>query len=95
MQQHSSKYFTCRPTPDPGDWVKRSKGHNSTFKNMVTLGLGLKSKFNFSEYGHVVYQTKGNDTCSNMVANILPADSLPTLPTLGVRSNVKNQLFRT
>ena len=26
-------------------------------------------------YGHVAYQIKGNDTYSNMVANILPADS--------------------
>ena len=25
-----------------------------------------------SEYGHVAYQIKGNNTCSNMVASILP-----------------------
>ena len=24
----------------------------------------------FSEYGHVAYQIKGNDACSNMVANV-------------------------
>ena len=28
----------------------------------------------FSEHGHVAYQTKGYRECSNMVANILPAD---------------------
>ena len=27
----------------------------------------------FLEYGHVAYQIKGNEACSNMVANILPA----------------------
>ena len=37
-----------------------------------TLGWGQKVKFNFlSEYGHVTYQIKRNDTCSNMVADIL------------------------
>ena len=29
----------------------------------------------FSEYGHVPYQIKADDTCSNMVANILPRDT--------------------
>ena len=28
-------------------------------------------KFNFSEYGNVAYQIKGNNACSSMVANIL------------------------
>ena len=31
-----------------------------------------RSKFNFSEHGHVAYQIKVNHECSNMVANILP-----------------------
>ena len=30
----------------------------------------------FSEHGHVAYQIKGNHKCSNMLANILPADPL-------------------
>ena len=41
-----------------------SKGQNSTF----------------SEHGHVAYQIKGNQVCSNMVANILIVDLLPPLP---------------
>ena len=31
-------------------------------------------KSTFSEYGHVAYQIKGNDACSDMVANILHAE---------------------
>ena len=30
----------------------------------------------FSEHGHVAYQINGITKCSNMVANILPADPL-------------------
>ena len=41
-----------------------------------------KSKFNFEEYSHVAYQIKGNDACSNMVANILPADPHPQLKVM-------------
>ena len=32
----------------------------------------------FSIYGHVAYQVKGNEMCSNMVANILPTDTPST-----------------
>ena len=32
------------------------------------------------EHGHVAYQIKGNQECSNMVANILPADPPPLPP---------------
>ena len=32
----------------------------------------------FFEYGHVAYQIKGNNTCSNMFANILHRDILST-----------------
>ena len=40
-----------------------------------TLGVGSKGQnFTFSEYGHVAYQIKGNDTCSIMVVNILSED---------------------
>ena len=34
-------------------------------------GWGCGQNSTFSEYGHFAYQIKGNDTCSNMVANIL------------------------
>ena len=46
-----------------------SKGQNSTF----------------SEHGHVAYQIKGNDECSNMQAHIL---SLYASSTPGVGSKV-------
>ena len=46
-----------------------AKGHNPTF----------------SEYCHFAYQIKGSDACSNMVANIVPADL-----TLGVGSKGQN-----
>ena len=32
---------------------------------------GVKIKF-FSEYGHIAYQIKADNVCSNMVENILP-----------------------
>ena len=35
----------------------------------------------FSEHCHVAYQIKGNQVCSNMVANILPANPPPPPPT--------------
>ena len=41
-----------------------------------------------TEYGHDAYQIKGNDACSNMVANVFPAD----LSTLGMRSKGQIQL---
>ena len=45
----------------------------------------------FSEHGHVAYQIKENHECSNMVANILPADPPP--PTLGMGSIGQNSTF--
>ena len=38
-------------------------------------GGGQGQNLTFSEYGHVAYQIKVDDTCSNMVANILPTDT--------------------
>ena len=35
-------------------------------------GWGRGQNSTFSQYGHVAYQIKGNDPCSNMTANILP-----------------------
>ena len=45
-------------------------------------GGGVGLKFIFSEYGHVAYQIKGNDACSNMAVYILPVDT-PTAHGLG------------
>ena len=43
--------------------------------------LGLKGQTStFSEHGHVAYQIKENHKCSNMVANILPANYLSPPP---------------
>ena len=50
-----------------------------------------RSNANVSEYGHVAYQIKGNDACSNMVANILPADPARLW---GSGQKVKIQLFQ-
>ena len=59
----------------------------------VNLVVGVKrSKFNFSEHGHVAYQIKENRECSNIVVNILPADPPPT-PTLGMWSIGLNSTF--
>ena len=54
----------------------------------VDLGDEVEEK-NVSEYGHVAFQIKWNHECSNMVANILPADSPPP------NSRPKFNFFRT
>ena len=43
---------------------------------LQTLGMGSigQNSFFFSEHGHVAYQIKENHECTNMVANIFPAD---------------------
>ena len=46
----------------------------------------------FSEHGHVVYQIKENQECSNMVTNILPTDP-PSPLTLGMGSIGQNSFF--
>ena len=60
----------------------------------LAMGGGVKrSKFNLFTHCHVAYQIKGNHKCSNMVANILPADPHHPL-TLGVGPiGIKIQLF--
>ena len=46
-----------------------------------TWCVGSKGQIaTFSEHCHVAYQIKGNQVCSNMVANILPADPPPPPP---------------
>ena len=52
-------------------------------------GVGPRPEVNFLEYGHVAYQIKANDVCSNMVTNIL------TPSTRGVGGGVKrsNHIF--
>ena len=61
IQQHGSTYSAHRPFPDPETLLLGSKGQN----------------YFFSEHGHVVYQIKENQECSNILANILPADPPP------------------
>ena len=58
--------FDGRPLSVPRDLGVGSKVQNSTF----------------SEHGHVAYQIKENHKCSNMVTNILLADTL-TLGQIG------------
>ena len=50
--------------PPGWTWCVGSKGQNGTL----------------SEHCQVAYQIKGNQVCSNMVANILPADPPPPPP---------------
>ena len=46
------------------------------------LGGGSKGQNStLSEQGHVAYQIKENHKCSNIVANVLPADPYPPTPT--------------
>ena len=46
-----------------------------------TWCVGSKGQIaTFSEHCYVAYQIKGNQVCSNMVANILPADPPPPPP---------------
>ena len=53
--------------------------------------VGIKCQNSkFSEYGYLAYQIKRNHKCSNMVANILPADPLPGP---GVRAKGQNSNF--
>ena len=51
-----------------------------------TCGWVKRSKFNFSEQGHVTYQIEENRECSNILSNILPIDP----PTLGMESVGQN-----
>ena len=44
-------------------------------------------KLTFSEYGHVAYQIKGNETYNNTLANILPLHS-PLTPGVGVKRSI-------
>ena len=45
----------------------------------VDLGGRARGKIKlFSEYGHVAYQIKAVDVCSNMLANIVPTDTSST-----------------
>ena len=65
---------------------------------VLTLGVGsVGQNSTFSEHGHVAYQNKENHKCSNMVATILPTDSLHPPPDLwlgsiGHTSNVAYQI---
>ena len=77
MQQRCSKYFARRPPPPP------------TPPTLDPVDGVNRSKFTCSEHGHVTYQIKENQECTNMVANILLADPLPP-HTLGMGSVGQN-----
>ena len=48
----------------------------------LTLGTGsVGQNSTFSEHGHVTYQVKENQECTNMVANILLHTPYPTPTT--------------
>ena len=51
----------------------------------VQKGLGRGQNSAFLEYSHVVYQIKGNDACSNMVATFfhIPHPNVPPDPGVG------------
>ena len=79
MQQHGSKKMPTDPYPPP--------------LPPPTLGMGsVGQNSTSSEHGHVTYQIKENHECSNMVANILPADTPD--PGNGVNRS-KFNLFKT
>ena len=63
-------------------------------QNPPPQGPGAQNS-TFSKHGHVAYRIKGNNECSNMVANILPADPHLPNPNPGMwGQNVKIQLFQ-
>ena len=69
--KHTKHDFLSKAFVSPHGWTEGvgSKGQNSTF----------------SEHGHVAYQIKENNECSNMLANIMDADTSPQHnPTLGM-----------
>ena len=53
----------------------------------VHLRDGAEAKNKLSEYGHVSYQIKAYDACSNMVANVLPTDT-PWTPGMGSKGQI-------
>ena len=70
--------------------------HGSQYFNADPTPLGdrdKRSKVTFFRTWSSTYQIKGNDKCSNMVANILPADpSKPPIPDPG--DGVKKSKFK-
>ena len=88
-------WFSTKACVSPPGWTLRmgSKGQDSTLSEHrdppLDPGYGVRSKFSFyrTSPGHVVYEIKENQDCSNMLANILPADlTNPHPPTLGMVS---------
>ena len=67
-------------TPDPGYGVRREsrmQQHGSKYFARRQPDPGVsRSKFIFFEYGPVAYQIEENHEYSNIIANILHADSL-------------------
>ena len=44
----------------------------------LTYGVAPGKNLTFSEYGHAAYHIKSDNVCSNMLAHILPKDTLLT-----------------
>ena len=73
------------------------KQHGSNYlhadSHPLTIGVKKDRNSTFSEQCHVAYLIKGNYECSNMVANILPADPPPLPRHWGWGQWVTRQLF--
>ena len=52
-----------------------------------------RSKFTFSEHGHIEYQFKGNQKMQKQGSKYLPGDAYPLAPTLGMGSEGQNSTF--
>ena len=68
--------------------IKRESGEKDCVCPSPWIDQG--QKYNFPEYGHDVYQIKGNEVYSNMLINTL---SLRTSSTLWIEAKGQNKLF--
>ena len=68
--------------------MKRTmKANNLSLHTSWPPGVGSNIQL-FLEYGHYAYQIKGNDTCSNIVANSLTIDTPSTLREGSMGQNI-------
>ena len=66
---------TCTTDMKHIEWDFSSKACVQRLRRLRVWGRGQNTTF--LEYGHVAYHIKGNDVCSDMVANILPVYPSP------------------
>ena len=81
MQQRGSRYFARRPPPPPPHYIPDPVDGVS------------RSKFTFSEHGHVIYQIKENQECTKMVTISFRTDPPNPLPVLWIGSVGHNSNF--